>query len=226
LKIKEAAKRKIKLREKYVVPIPSDKELFGQIAKDKLAREEGCSQTSVGEGIREGLIEFWRRNRMNYPPPLSASERRKRLREEEEEKERRGTCMRNMREKWCRDWREFDPSRIFAKDSIAEWFQMAEAKKRGINLKLARIEAKMAQLQAMKALVRDCQNLQHKKSVAQCRGNCGCDYQISMGGNKETCYQGARGGGQGQGQGARGGGQGQWQGARCGGQRQGQSQYN
>jgi hypothetical protein len=25
-------------REKYDVPIPSDKELFGQIAKDKLAR--------------------------------------------------------------------------------------------------------------------------------------------------------------------------------------------
>jgi hypothetical protein len=32
---------------------------------------------------------------------------------------------------------------------------MAEAKKREINLKLARIEAKMAQLQAMKALVRE-----------------------------------------------------------------------
>jgi hypothetical protein len=32
---------------------------------------------------------------------------------------------------------------------------MAEAKKRGINLKLARIEAKMVQLQAMKALVRE-----------------------------------------------------------------------
>jgi hypothetical protein len=31
---------------------------------------------------------------------------------------------------------------------------MAEAKKRGINLKSARIEAKMAQFQAMKALVR------------------------------------------------------------------------
>jgi hypothetical protein len=25
--------------------------------------------------------------------------------------------MRNMREKWRRDWSEFDPSRIFAKDS-------------------------------------------------------------------------------------------------------------
>jgi hypothetical protein len=73
-----------KLREKYDVPIPSDKELFGQIAKDKLAREKECSQTSVGEGIREGLIEFWRRNRLNYPPPLSAGERRrKRSREEE-----------------------------------------------------------------------------------------------------------------------------------------------
>jgi hypothetical protein len=56
---------------------------------------------------------------MNYPPPLSSGERRKRLREEEEE-ERKGTCMRNMREKWRRDWSEFDPSRIFAKDSIAE----------------------------------------------------------------------------------------------------------
>jgi hypothetical protein len=87
-----------KLREKYDVPIPSDKEFFGQIAKDKLSKEKGCSQTSVGEAIREGLIEFWRRNRMNYPTPLSASERRrKRLREEEEE-ERKGTCMRNMRE--------------------------------------------------------------------------------------------------------------------------------
>jgi hypothetical protein len=32
---------------------------------------------------------------------------------------------------------------------------MAEAKKKGINLKLARIEARMAQLQAMKALVRE-----------------------------------------------------------------------
>jgi hypothetical protein len=93
---------------------------------------------------------------MNYPPPLSASERRrKRLREEEEEKDRRGTCMRNMREKWRCDWSEFDPSRIFEKDSIAEWFRMAEAKKRGINLKLARIEAKMAELQAMKAIVRE-----------------------------------------------------------------------
>jgi hypothetical protein len=60
LKIKETAKRKNKLREKYDVPIPSDKELFGQIAKDKLAREKVCPQTSVGEGIREGLIEFWR----------------------------------------------------------------------------------------------------------------------------------------------------------------------
>jgi hypothetical protein len=78
--IKEIAKRKNKLREKYDVPIPSDKELFGQIAKVKLAREKGYSPTSVGEGIREGLIEFWGRNRMNYPPPLSASERRKRLR--------------------------------------------------------------------------------------------------------------------------------------------------
>jgi hypothetical protein len=54
-----------------------DKELFGQIAKDKLAREKGCSQTSVGEGIREGLIEFWRRNRMNYPSPRSVDERRR-----------------------------------------------------------------------------------------------------------------------------------------------------
>jgi N-methylhydantoinase B/oxoprolinase/acetone carboxylase alpha subunit len=60
-----------------------------------------------------------------------------------------------MWEKWRRDWSEFDPSRIFAKDSIVEWFQMAEAKKRGFNLKLARIEAKMTQLQAMKALVRE-----------------------------------------------------------------------
>jgi N-methylhydantoinase B/oxoprolinase/acetone carboxylase alpha subunit len=60
-----------------------------------------------------------------------------------------------MREKWHRDWSEFEPSRIFAMDSIAEWFQMAEEKKRGINLKLARIEAKVAQLQAMKALVRE-----------------------------------------------------------------------
>jgi hypothetical protein len=155
LKIKETAKRKNKLREKYDVPIPSNKELFEQIAKDKLAREKGYSQTSDGEGIREGLIEFWRWNWMNYPPPLSASERRrKRLREEEEE-ERRGTCMLNMREKWRRDWSEFHPSRIFAKDSIAEWFQMAEAKKRGINLELARIEAKMAQLQEMKALVKE-----------------------------------------------------------------------
>jgi hypothetical protein len=158
-----------KLREKYDVPIPSDKDLFGQIAKDKLAREEGCSQTSVGESIREGLIEFWRRNMMNYPPPLSASgRRRKRLREEEAEKERRGTCMRDMREKWRRDWSEFDPSRIFAKDSIAEWFQMAEAKKRGINLKLARIEAKMAQLQAMKALVRELPKFTAQK---KCRNN-------------------------------------------------------
>jgi hypothetical protein len=122
-----------KLREKYDVPIPSDKELFGPIAKDKHAREKGCSQTSVGEGIREILVEFWRRNRMNYPPPLSADERRrKRLREEEEEEERRGTCMRNMREKWCHDWSEFDPSRIFPKDFIGEWFQMAKEKKEGL----------------------------------------------------------------------------------------------
>jgi hypothetical protein len=47
LKIKEATKRRNKLREKYDVPIPSDKEFFGQIAKDKLAKEKGCSQTSV-----------------------------------------------------------------------------------------------------------------------------------------------------------------------------------
>jgi hypothetical protein len=104
---------------------------------------------------------------MNYPPPLSASERRrKRLREEEEKKERRGTCMHNMREKWCRDWSEFGQSRIFAKDTIAEWFQMAEAKKRGINLKLARIEAKMVQLQAMKDLVRELPKFTTQKSVA------------------------------------------------------------
>jgi hypothetical protein len=165
--LKETAKRKNKLGEKYDVLVPSDKELFGQIAKDKLAREKEFSQTSVGEGIREGLIEFWRRIRMNYPPPLSAGERRrKRMREEEEEKERRGTCMRNMREKWRRDWSEFDSSRIFAKDSIAEWFQMAEAKKRGINLKLARIEAKMAQLQAMKAHVRELPKFTTQKRVA------------------------------------------------------------
>jgi hypothetical protein len=165
LKIKETTKKKNKLREKYDVPIPLDKELFGQIAKDKLAREKGCSQTSVGEGIREGLIEFWRRNRMNYPSPRSADERRrKRLRKEEEgEEERRGTCMRNMREKWHRDWSEFDPSRIFTKDSIAEWFQMAEAKTRGINLKLARIEVKTAQLQAMKALVRELPKIYNAK---------------------------------------------------------------
>jgi membrane protease subunit (stomatin/prohibitin family) len=60
-----------------------------------------------------------------------------------------------MREKWHRDWSEFDPSRVFTKDSVAEWFQMAEAKKRGINVKLARIEVKMVQLQLMKALVRE-----------------------------------------------------------------------
>jgi hypothetical protein len=60
LKIKETTKRKNKLREKYDVPIPSDKELFGQIAKDKLAREKGCPQQGVGESIREDLIEFWR----------------------------------------------------------------------------------------------------------------------------------------------------------------------
>jgi hypothetical protein len=57
--------------------------------------------------------------------------RRKRLREKEEEEERRGTCMRNMREKWRCDWSEFDLSRIFPKDSIGEWFQMTEAKKEG-----------------------------------------------------------------------------------------------
>jgi hypothetical protein len=54
------------------------------LLRGKLAREKGCSQTRVGEGIREGLIEFWRRNSMNYSPPLSADERRrKRLRGEE-----------------------------------------------------------------------------------------------------------------------------------------------
>jgi hypothetical protein len=36
LKIKETAKRKNKLREKYDVPIPSDKELFKQIARVNL----------------------------------------------------------------------------------------------------------------------------------------------------------------------------------------------
>jgi hypothetical protein len=58
LKIKEITKKKNKLREKYDVPIPSDKELFRQIAKGRLAREKGCSQTSVGEGIREGPLNF------------------------------------------------------------------------------------------------------------------------------------------------------------------------
>jgi hypothetical protein len=71
-----------------------------------------------------------------------------------------------MREKWHRDWSEFDPSRIFAKDSIAKWLLMAEAKKRGLNLKLARIEAKMAQLQAMKALVRELLKFTTQKRVA------------------------------------------------------------
>jgi hypothetical protein len=37
-----------------------------------------------------------------------------------------------MREKWRCDWSEFDPSRIFPKDSIGEWFQMAEAKKEAL----------------------------------------------------------------------------------------------
>jgi hypothetical protein len=65
------------------------------------------------------------------------------------------------------DWSEFDLSRIFAKDSIAEWFQMAEAKKRRINLKLSRIEAKMAQLQAMKALVRELPKFTTQKKGSQ-----------------------------------------------------------
>jgi hypothetical protein len=58
LKIKETTKRKNKLREKYDVPIPSNKELFRQIAKDKLAREKGCSQTSVGEGLERASLNF------------------------------------------------------------------------------------------------------------------------------------------------------------------------
>ena len=93
---------------------------------------------------------------MNYPRPLNADERRrKRLREKEEKQEKIEIARQRQREKWCRDWSEFDPTRVFPKDSISEWFQMAEAKKRGINLTEARIEAKMAQLQAMKALIND-----------------------------------------------------------------------
>jgi hypothetical protein len=35
-----------------------------------------------------------------------------------------------MREKWHRDWSEFDPSRIFSKDSMAEWFQIGGGKEK------------------------------------------------------------------------------------------------
>ena len=104
------------MRGKYDVPIPSNRELFGPICKDKLAKEKDRPLLMVEEGIREGLIDFWRRNRMNYPRPLTADERRrKRLREEEEEQERRGTSRRLMIEKFNRDCSEFDPTRIFLK---------------------------------------------------------------------------------------------------------------
>lgn len=72
--------------------------------------------------------------------------------EEEVRKERKDNkCMR--RERWLRDWNQFDPTRIFPKGSMEEYFQLLAANKRGINLKEARIVAKLAQLQTMKALV-------------------------------------------------------------------------
>lgn len=60
-------------------------------------------------------------------------------------------CMR--REKWLRDWNEFDPTKVFPKGSMEEYFQLLAADKKGIDSKEARIVAKLAQLQAMKALV-------------------------------------------------------------------------
>jgi hypothetical protein len=76
---------------------------------------------------------------------------------------------------------------------------MVAAKVRGIILKEVRIEAKMTQLQAMKSLVNDLPKYTMEKATTNnVEKMVYVTTKSSMGGDKVTCNQGARGGGQGQ----------------------------
>ncbi|KAF8703720.1 hypothetical protein HU200_031804 [Digitaria exilis] len=123
---------KEEIRSKHGVPLPLDSNLYGPVCNDFYAKED--------------LIKYWRDNREKYDFPVTTHGK---ILEEEARRER-------MREEMLRrDWFKFDPLKVYPPGSWEEERQEYVAYWEGIDLRTVRIKAKLAQMEAMWALVRD-----------------------------------------------------------------------
>ena len=152
LKIEETIKKKETIRSKYDVPIPDHNTLWGPIFADMVSQYGSRGFDKTGMAFEEELISYWRKNRIKYPKPLTKQERQQERKKEEERRKQEAERLRSME---VRQPYQFDPTKVYRRGSWEEYFQLTEARERGIDLESARRMAKEAQMEAMKALVRD-----------------------------------------------------------------------
>nr|CAB3484672.1 unnamed protein product [Digitaria exilis] len=135
---------KEEIRRKNGVPLPSRHNLFGPVAIDYAANYG--KPTKFNTGIVEHLIKFWRDNRDKYNFAVTTEGKMK----EAEER------MQMMREEMLRRENfKFDPLKVYPPGSWEDDRQQYLAYWEGIDLRTIRIKAKLTQMEAMRALVRE-----------------------------------------------------------------------
>ena len=152
LKIEETIKKKETIRSKYDVPIPDHNTLWGPVFADMVSQYGSRRFDKTGMAFEEELISYWRKNRIKYPKPLTKQERQQERKKEEEQRKQEAERLRSME---VRQPYQFDPTKVYRRGSWEEYFQLTEARERGIDLESARRMAKEAQMKAMHAVVAD-----------------------------------------------------------------------
>ncbi|KAF8754817.1 hypothetical protein HU200_011433 [Digitaria exilis] len=142
------------IRSKHGVHLPLDSNLYGPVCNDFYAKygqpkdviKFGNVSIDLRVGLREDLIKYWRDNREKYDFSVTTQGK---IKEAEARTER-------MREEMLRrDRFKFDPLKVYPPGSWEEERQEYVAYWEGIDLRTVRIKAKLAQMEAMRALVRD-----------------------------------------------------------------------
>ena len=90
---------------------------------------------TTGMAFEEELITYWRKNRSKYPKPLTKQERQQERKKEEERRKQEAERLRSME---VRQPYQFDPTKVYRRGSWEEYFQLTEARERGIDLESAR----------------------------------------------------------------------------------------
>ena len=140
------------IRSKYDVPIPDHNTLWGPVFADMVSQYGSHRFDKTGMAFEEELISYWRKNRSKYPKPLTKQERQQERKKEEERRKQEAERLRSME---VRRPYQFDPTKVYRRGSWEEYFQLMEARERGIDLESARRMAKEAQMKAMHVVVAD-----------------------------------------------------------------------